>query len=325
MSIAKKLLVGVVAGLAIATGAFGQAPPYPSKPIRFIAPFPPGGSADTIGRLLAEALAKRLGQPVLVENRPGAGGNIGVDLVAKSPPDGYTIGIGAAGALVINQSLMGKLPYDPLKDLAPVSKLADIPIVLAAAAATPAASVGEVIAVAKAKPGVLSFASAGNGTAMHLSGELFKLMAGVDIVHIPYKGSGPATTDLVAGQVPLAFVDLASALPQIRAGRIRGLGVASGKRTITAPDLPTIAESGVPGYDAVGWFGVIAPAGTPREVVARLNAEIVRAMALAEVRERALAVGAEPSTTTPEEFAAFIAAEIPKWERVVKASGAKVN
>jgi tripartite-type tricarboxylate transporter receptor subunit TctC len=298
---------------------------YPAKPIRFVAPFPPGGSADTIGRLLAEALAKRLGQPVLVENRPGAGGNIGVDLVAKSPPDGYTIGIGAAGALVINQSLMGKLPYDPLKDLAPVSKLADIPIVLAAAAATPAASVGEVIAVAKAKPGVLSFASAGNGTAMHLSGELFKLMAGVDIVHIPYKGSGPATTDLVAGQVPLAFVDLASALPQIRAGRIRGLGVASGKRTITAPDLPTIAESGVPGYDAVGWFGVIAPAGTPREVVARLNAEIVRAMALAEVRERALAVGAEPSTTTPEEFAAFIAAEIPKWERVVKASGAKVN
>jgi tripartite-type tricarboxylate transporter receptor subunit TctC len=313
----------VCAVLALAPGVSAQ--PYPAKPIRFIAPFPPGGSADTIGRLLAEALAKRLGQPVLVENRPGAGGNIGVDLVAKSAPDGYTIGIGAAGALAINQHLMGKLPYDPLRDLAPVAKLADIPIVLAAANSTPAGSVGEVIAAAKAKPGVLSFASAGNGTAMHLSGELFKLMAGVDIAHIPYKGSAPATADLVAGQVPLAFVDLSSALPQIRAGRIKGLAVASGKRTMTAPDLPTIAESGVPGYDAVGWFGVIAPAGTPRETVARLNTEVVRIMAQPEVRERALAVGAEPATTTPEDFAAFIAAEIPKWERVVKASGAKAN
>jgi len=319
-----RIAIAVVCGfLAMVPGAAAQS--YPAKPIRFIAPFPPGGSADTIGRLLAQELAKSLGQPVLVENRPGAGGNIGVDLVAKSPPDGYTIGIGAAGALTINQSLMGKLPYDPLRDLAPVSKLADIPIVLAAAGSTPAASVGELIAVAKAKPGVLSFASAGNGTAMHLSGELFKLMTGVDMAHIPYKGSSPATTDLVSGQVPVAFVDLSSALPQIRAGRIKGLAVASGKRTITAPDIPTIAESGVPGYDAVGWFGVIAPAGTPRDVTARLNAEIVRIMALPEVRDRALAVGAEPATTTPEGFAAFIAAEIPKWERVVKASGAKAN
>jgi tripartite-type tricarboxylate transporter receptor subunit TctC len=313
----------VCAVLAVSFDAAAQ--PYPSRPVRFIAPFPPGGSADTIGRLLAQELAKSLGQPVLVENRPGAGGNIGVDLVAKSAPDGYTIGIGAAGALTINQSLMGRLPYDPQRDLAPISKLADIPIVLAAASTAPAGSVGEVIAVAKAKPGVLSFGSAGNGTAMHLSGELFKLMAGVDIAHIPYKGSAPATTDLVAGQLPLAFVDLSSALPQIRAGRIKGLAVASGQRTVTAPDIPTIAESGVPGYAAVGWFGVIAPAGTPREIVARLNAEIVRIMALPDVRDRALAVGAEPSTTTPEGFAAFIAAEIPKWERVVKASGAKAN
>jgi tripartite-type tricarboxylate transporter receptor subunit TctC len=320
-----RIAIAVVCAILAAGPAAQAQQPYPAKPIRFIAPFPPGGSADAIARLLAQELAKSLGQPVLVENRPGAGGNIGVDLVAKSAPDGYTIGIGAAGALTINQSLMGKLPYDPLKDLAPITKLADIPIVLAAASSTPAGSVGELITVARAKPGVLSFASAGNGTAMHLSGELFKLMTGVDMAHIPYKGSGPATTDLVAGQVPVAFVDLSSALPQIRAGRIKGLAVASGNRTITAPDIPTIAESGVPGYDAVGWFGVIAPAGTPRDVIAKLNAEIVRIMALSEVRDRALAVGAEPSTTTPEGFAAFIAAEIPKWERVVKASGAKAN
>jgi len=309
--------------LSLSSGAFAQS--YPSKPIRFIAPFPPGGSADTIARLLAQEMTKSFGQQVVVENRPGAGGNIGVELVAKSPPDGYTVGIGAAGALAINQSLMGKLPYDPQKDLAAVAKLADIPIVLAVANATSAASVRDLIAAAKAKPGTLSFASAGNGTAMHLSGELFKLMAGVDMAHVPYKGSSPAVTDLVSGQVPVAFVDLSSALPQIRAGRIRGLAVASGTRTITAPDLPTIAESGVPGYDAVGWFGVIAPAGAPKDAIAKLNAEIVRIMALPEVRDRALAVGAEPSTGTPEAFAAFIAAEIPKWERVVKASGATAN
>ena len=309
--------------LTLSSGAFAQS--YPSKPIRFIAPFPPGGSADTIARLLAQEMTKSFGQQVVVENRPGAGGNIGVELVAKSPPDGYTVGIGAAGALAINQSLMGKLPYDPQKDLAAVAKLADIPIVLAVANATSAASVPDLIAAAKAKPETLSFASAGNGTAMHLSGELFKLMAGVDMAHVPYKGSSPAVTDLVSGQVPVAFVDLSSALPQIRAGRIRGLAVASGTRMITAPDLPTIAESGVPGYDAVGWFGVIAPAGAPKDAIAKLNAEIVRIMALPEVRDRALAVGAEPSTGTPEAFAAFIAAEIPKWERVVRASGATAN
>jgi tripartite-type tricarboxylate transporter receptor subunit TctC len=317
------LAAALCAALSLASGAFAQS--YPSKPIRFIAPFPPGGSADTIARVLAQEMAKSFGQQVVVENRPGAGGNIGVELIARSPPDGYTVGIGAAGALAINQSLMGKLPYDPQKDLAAVAKLADIPIVLAVANSTPVASVGDLIAAAKAKPGALSFASAGNGTAMHLSGELFKLLAGVDMAHVPYKGSSPAVTDLVSGQVPVAFVDLSSALPQIRAGRIRGLAVASGTRTITAPDLPTIAESGVPGYDAVGWFGVIAPAGTPKDAIAKLNAEIVRIMALPEVRDRALAVGAEPSTGTPEAFAAFITAEIPKWERVVKASGATAN
>ena len=320
----KHVLAALVAAFALASGAAAQAP-YPSKPVRLIVPFPPGGSADTIARLLGQELSKSLGEPFVAENRPGAGGNIGVDLVAKSAPDGYTIGLAAAGALAINQHLLGRLPYDPVKDLAPVSKLADIPIVVAVANSTPVTSVPELIAAAKAKPGALAFASAGNGTAMHLSGELFKIMTGVDMTHVPYKGSGPAVTDLVSGQVPVGFVDLVSALPQIRAGKVKGLAVASGKRTISAPDIPTVAEAGVPGYDAVGWFGLVAPAGTPRDVVAKLNAETVRIMTLPEVRERVLATGAEPATGTAEAFGAFIAAEIPKWERVVKTSGAKAN
>jgi tripartite-type tricarboxylate transporter receptor subunit TctC len=316
-------LATLAISLTTATPTLAQT--YPAKPVRLIIPFPPGGSADTIARLLAQEMSKSLGQPVVAENRPGAGGNIGVDVVAKSAPDGYTIGLAAAGALAINQHLMGKLPYDPVRDLAPVSKLADIPIVVVVANATPVGSVQDLIAAAKAKPGGLAFGSAGNGTAMHLSGELFKQMAGVDMTHVPYKGSAPAVTDLVSGQLPVGFVDLVSALPQIRAGRVKGLAVASGKRTITAPDIPTIAEAGVPGYDAVGWFGLVAPAGTPRDVVAKLNVETVRIMALPEVRDRALATGAEPATGTSDEFAAFIGVEIPKWERVVKASGAKAN
>jgi tripartite-type tricarboxylate transporter receptor subunit TctC len=327
-------LAFAVAGPAAAQGpstGSGQAPStgsghaYPAKPVRLLIPFPPGGSADTIARLLAQEMTKSLGQPVVAENRPGAGGNIGVDAVAKSAPDGYTVGLAAAGALAINQHLMGKLPYDPVKDLAPVAKLADIPIVLIAANTARVGSVNELIAAAKAAPGTLAYGSAGSGTAFHLAGELFKQMAGVELTHVPYKGSAPAMTDVVAGQLPLAFVDLVSALPQIRAGKVKGLGVASAQRTVTAPDLATIAESGVPGYDAVGWFGLVAPAGTPREVVAKLGAETVRIMALPEVRDRALATGAEPSTGTPEAFAAFIAAEIPKWERVVRVSGAKAN
>jgi len=298
---------------------------WPAKPIRFIVSFPPGGSADIIARALAQKLSEpgSLGQQVLVDNRAGAGGNIGVDLAAKSAPDGYTIVLGAAGAIVINQSLMGGLPYDPQKDLAPISLLATIPIVLAVHPSTPANSVRELIALARSKP--LAFASAGNGTAMHLSGELFKLKAGLDLQHVPYKGSGPAVADLMGGQVPVAFVDLSSALPHIRSGRVRALAVAGGKRTITAPEIPTIAESGVPGYDAVGWFGLFAPAGTPRDIINRLNAEVRRIMQLPDVRERALASGAEPAADTPEEFAAYIRTEIPKWAEVVKVSGAKAN
>jgi len=316
-----RIVVLVLAYVLLPQAALAQA--WPAKPIRFIVSFPPGGSADIIARTLAQKLSESLGQQVLADNRPGAGGNIGVDLAAKSAPDGYTIVLGAAGAIAINQSLMGSLPYDPQKDLAPIALLATIPIVLAVNPATAAGSVRELIVLAKAKP--LAFASAGNGTAMHLAGELFKLKAGVDLQHVPYKGSGPAVTDLMGGQVPVAFVDLSSALPHIRSGKVRALAVASGKRTITAPEIATIAESGIPGYDAVGWFGLFAPAGTPREIVNKLNAEVQRIMQLPEVRDRALAAGAEPAAGTPEEFAAYIRTEIPKWAEVVKVSGAKAN
>ena len=316
-----RIVVLVLAYVLLPQAALAQA--WPAKPIRFIVSFPPGGSADIIARTLAQKLSESLGQQVLADNRPGAGGNIGVDLAAKSAPDGCTIVLGAAGAIAINQSLMGSLPYDPQKDLAPIALLATIPIVLAVNPATAAGSVRELIVLAKAKP--LAFASAGNGTAMHLAGELFKLKAGVDLQHVPYKGSGPAVTDLMGGQVPVAFVDLSSALPHIRSGKVRALAVASGKRTITVPEIATIAESGIPGYDAVGWFGLFAPAGTPREIVNKLNAEVQRIMQLPEVRDRALAAGAEPAAGTPEEFAAFIRTEIPKWAEVVKVSGAKAN
>ena len=298
---------------------------WPAKPIRFIVSFPPGGSADIIARTLAQKLSETgsLGQQVLADNRPGAGGNIGVDLAAKSAPDGYTIVLGAAGAIAINQSLMGSLPYDPQKDLAPISLLATIPIVLAVNPATPANTVRELIALSKAKP--LAFASAGNGTAMHLAGELFKLKAGVDLQHVPYKGSGPAVTDLMGGQVPVAFVDLSSALPHIRSGKVRALAVASGKRTITAPEIATIAESGIPGYDAVGWFGLFAPAGTPREVIARLNEAINAALAQPEVRAKFEAAGASATGSSPDQLGARIAEEYGNWATVIKEANIKAE
>ena len=304
-------------------GALAQA--WPGKPIRFIVSFPPGGSSDLVARALAPRMSARLGQPVLVENRPGASGNIGMDLVAKSPADGYTIGLGAAGALSINASLFPSMPFDPVKDLAPVSLLALIPIVIAAHTSTGASSVSELIALAKARPGALSYGTTGNGSAMHLAGEMLQQMTGTSMVHVPYKGSGPAASDAAGGQLPLAIVDLTSALPHIRSGRIRALAVTGAQRSVTAPEIPTVAESGVPGFDAVGWFGVVAPAGTAAPVIARLNAEIVDGMKVPEIRERLLAGGAEPATSTPEEFGSFIRAEVPKWARVIKAAGVKLN
>ena len=319
-----KIIRGLLAACAaLWLGAPLAQPNYPTKPIRFMVTFPPGGSSDLIARALAAVLSDRLRQQVLVENRPGAGGNIGMEVVAKAAPDGYTMGLGAAGALAANVSLYAKMPYDPVKDLAPVSNVAFVPFFLVAKTALPANDLRELIALASAKPGQLMLGYGGNGTAMHLSGELFKLMAKVQLTNVPYKGSGPAAMDAVSGQLDLAVVDVASAINQVKAGRLKAIAVTSAKRVSVAPDVPTLAEAGLAGYEATGWFGVVMPAGTPAEIIGRMNSELVAALKRQDIRERVIAAGAEPSPSTPQEFGALIRDEIAKWAEVVKISGAK--
>jgi tripartite-type tricarboxylate transporter receptor subunit TctC len=311
------ILVFLWAGLS-------EAQPWPAKPIRFIVSFPPGGSSDLIVRAIAPRMAERLGQPVVVENRPGAGGMLGVDAVAKAPPDGYTIGLAAAGALSSNVSLYPSMPYNVEKDLAPVSMLAMIPFFLVAHPSQPS-SLKELIENARAKPGTLSYGYGGNGSTMHLAGELFNMLAKVRVQGVPYKGSGPVAADVLGGQVPLGVVDVPSAISNVRAGKLRALAVTSKQRIFAAPEVPTFEEAGLPGYEAVGWFGTVAPAGTPPELVGRLNAEIRAALSMPDIRERALAAGAEPLTNSPQEFAAFIRAETRKWAEVIKAAGVKLE
>ena len=298
---------------------------YPSKPIRFVVSFPPGGSADLVARAIAPRLGERLGQQVIVENRAGAGGNIGVDIVAKAAPDGHTIGLAAAGALSLNSSLYPSMPFNPEKDLAPITMLAMIPFVLIASPSLPAADLRELIAAAKAKPGSIAYGHGGNASAMHLSGELLKMMAGIDLTAVPYKGSGPVATDVLGGQVPVGVVDVPSAIGAIKAGKIKALAVTTSRRISVAPEIPTFAEAGVPGYQSIGWFGAVAPAGTPAPIIKRLNAEMAAALAAPEARERVLAAGVEPLTDTPQEFAAFIHAENRKWARVIKSANVKVE
>lgn len=316
-------LLAASAVLWLAAAAAQQA--YPARPIRFIVTFPPGGSADLIARAMVPVLSERLRQQVIVENRPGAGGNIGMEAVARSAPDGYTMGLGAAGALAANVSLYPKMPYDPLKAFAPVSNVASVPFFIIAHPSLPANSVEELIALARAKPGELMLGYGGNGTAMHLSGELFKLMAKVQMVNVPYKGSGPATADAVGGQLPLAIVDVASAIAMVRAGRLKAIAVTSAMRISAAPQVPTVAEAGLPGYEAIGWFGVVMPAATPAAVVGRMNAELAATLKNAEVRDRVIAAGAEPAPSSPAEFAALIRSEIDKWAQVIKLSGARID
>jgi tripartite-type tricarboxylate transporter receptor subunit TctC len=323
MSLASRLAVGIVAGLALAGPAKAQE--YPSKPIRLVVPFAAGGATDVLARLVGERLTASLGQQVVVDNRPGAGGNIGSDIVARAEPDGYTILMGAVGTHAINPSLYPKMPYDPVKDFAPVTLVASVPNVLVVNPEVPAKSVQELIDLAKAKPGELNFASSGNGTSIHLSGELFKAMTGTDIVHVPYKGSGPAVTDLLGGQVQMMFDNMPSSLPHVKAGKLRALGVTSAKRSPALPEVPTIAEAGVPGYDATSWFGILAPAGTPEPVVTRLQGAIVQALGEPEMRQRMADLGAEPVGDTPAEFGQFIAAEIAKWAKVVNDAGVKLE
>jgi len=309
---------------ALVVAAAAQAQDYPSKPIRYIVPFPPGGSSDLIARAIAPRLGERLGQPVVIENKPGAGGMIGVDIVAKAPPDGYVIGLAAAGALSSNVSLYPSMPFDPQKDLAPVTMLALIPFFLVAHPSQPA-TVKQLIEAAKAKPGEIAIGYGGNGSTMHLAGELFNMMAGVKLQPIPYKGSGPVSADVLAGQVPIGMVDVPSAISHVRAGKIRALAVTSTRRISAAPEVPTLEEAGVPGYEAIGWFGTVAPARTPPEIVNRLNREIAAALQVPEIRARALDAGTEPHTNSPQEFAALIREETAKWAKVIKTAGIKLQ
>ena len=297
---------------------------YPSKPIRLVLPYPPGGGTDVIARPLAQKLTEQLGQQVIVDNRGGAGGNIGMEFVAKSPADGYTLLFALTAQYAVNLSLYPKLPYDPVRDYAPISLLANAPYLLVVHPTLPAKSVAELVALVKARPGQLSYSSSGNGSGAHLAGEMLRSLARVEIVHVPYKGAGPAMPDLIAGQVQLSFITYTATGPHIKTGRLRALGVTTAKRSPTLPDLPAIGET-VAGYDSAVWYGFAAPAGTPPEIVAKLNTEVLRVLAAPDFRSRITLEAVSPIGSTPEEFGSFMRSEIVRWAKVVKDSGAKVD
>ena len=312
--------------LALAAGAgWAQtgASVFPNRPFRFVVGFTPGGPSDILARALGQKLAERLGQQVVVENRPGAGGNLAAEAVAKSAPDGYTWLLGNNSILATNQTLYGALPYDPVKDFAPVALVAIQPNILVVHPSVPATSVSELITYLKKNPGKANYASSGGGAAAHLAGELFKAMAGVDIVHVPYKGAQPALTDVIAGQVQMMFATSASVIPYIKAGRLRALAVTTARRSTSVPDLPTVAEAGVPGFEATTWHGVVVPAATHPGVIEILNRRINSALEEKDLRDRLTSLGAEIATGTPEDFRDYISREIPKWAKVVKDSGAR--
>ena len=306
---------------ALALSAAAQPQVYPAKPLRMIVAYPPGGGTDIVGRMLAQKLGESLGQSVVVENRGGASGNIGTELAAHAAPDGYTILMGNVAPNAINVSLFKDLPFDPVADFAPVSLVASTPNILVVHPSTPARTVKEVIALAKAKPGTLNFASAGVGSSSHLAGELFRILAGADIVHVPYKGAGPAMADVLSGQVQLYFATMPAAMPHVKPGKLAPVAVTSARRSQALPGLPTIAESGVPGYEASTWYGVLAPAHTPAAVVARLHGDIVKILADAALHARLADQGFDPVGNSPEEFGAYIKSEILKWGKVIRDAG----
>ncbi len=319
----QKMLLSCAIALFMPSVSAAQS--YPSKAIRFVVPFPPGGPLDISARAIGQKLTEVWMQPVIIDNRPGAGGNIGADNVAKSAPDGYSILMGATSTHAINPNLYAKMPYDALRDFAPITLVTTVPNVLVVHPSVPAKNVRELIALAKARPRQLNFASGSTGSTGHLAGELFKTMAGVDMVHVPYKGAAPAVTDLIAGHVSLMFDNLASALPQIKSGRTRALAVTTLARSANVPEIPTIDESGLKGFDLTTWFGVFAPAGVPPTTLGALHREITRALDSADLRSRLAAIGALPTPNTPEAFAAFIRVEHAKYARVIKASGARAD
>ncbi|MBC7778743.1 MAG: tripartite tricarboxylate transporter substrate binding protein [Proteobacteria bacterium] len=298
---------------------------YPTGPIRLMVPYPPGGTADLLGRLVGQRLGDALGVTVVIENRAGIGGSLGAEIVSKAAPDGATLLLGNASTQAINQSLYKKIGYDPLKDFTPISLVATVPLVMMVHPSMPVKSVKELLALARARPGQMNYASGGAGSTTHLSMELLKSQTKVDIAHIAYRGSGPALISLIAGEVPLMVELMPTALPFVKAGKVRALAVTSARRSPLLLDIPTIAETVTPGYEVASWFGVFAPAGTPTPVVTRLNAEVVKFMSTPEMRERLLALGAEPVTNTPDEFGRFVRAEITKWSKVVQESGAKAE
>jgi tripartite-type tricarboxylate transporter receptor subunit TctC len=315
-----------IAGIALASlAALAHAQAWPSKPIKWVVPFAPGGTTDILARTVGEKLALALGQPVIIENKPGAGGGVGAEFTAKAAPDGYTIMGGTISTHAINASLYKNLPYDPVKDFVAITLIARVPNMLVINPDVPAKDVKELIALLKANPNKYSFASSGNGTSQHLSGELFKSMSGTDMQHIPYKGSPPALQDVMGGQVTMTFDNITTAWTLAKSGKLRALAVTTAKRSSIAPDVPTLAESGLPGFEVGSWQGVFAPAGTPPEIVKRLNTEIVKILNLPDVREKLSGLGAEIVANSPDEFAAVVKSEVVKWADVVKKSGAKVD
>ena len=314
-----------LAGLGITAHAQPAAADWPNKPIRWVVPFPPGGAMDAIARTLGEKAAKSLGQPFVIENKPGAGGNIGADFVAKQPGDGYTMMITSIG-MATNKPLYGKLNYDPVKDFAPVSLLAVVPNVLVTNATQPDVKTArDVIAAARKAPGQLTYASAGNGTSIHLAGEVFTSLAKLDMLHVPYKGSGPAVSDLLGGQVNYMFDSITSARPHIESGKLRALGVTTAKRSSTLPNVPTLAEAGVPGYEVSPWFAVFMPAATPKAIVSKLNKALLDAMKDPEVAKRFETIGAEPVGSTPDELARHLALESERWTKLITERGIKLD
>ena len=317
------VVLALLAFLVAVSGRDVIAQDYPVKPIRLVAPFAPAGTIDVLARAIGQRLTEAWGQPVVVENRPGAGGNIGTESVAKSAADGYTMLLISVG-FASNPALYSKLPFDPIKDFAPVTLVATTQNVLIVHPSVPARSARELIQLAKSRPGQLNFGSSGTGTSQHLAGELFKSMAGVQMQHVPYRGSAPALTALIGGEVSLMFNNLLTALPHVKAGRLRALAVTSAERSPAAPEIPTMAESGLPGYDVSTWYGLLVPTGTPKEIVAKLNAELVRILNLTDVKER-LGNVVELTPSTPDQFAAHIRQEMVRWAKVVKQSGARAD
>src|SRR5438105_4308525 len=314
----RSLLVASLAALAVAHGGALAQAPYPERPVRIIVPFPAGGPADVLARIVGDKLAQTFGKPFVIENKAGAGGNIGMEQGARAAPDGYTLTLAPVGNLTVAPALYAKLPYDPAKDFAPITVLASVPNVLIVHPSVPAKTLGELVALAKAKPGSLNYASPGNGSIPHLAGELFKRTAGVDIVHVPFNGVAPATNAVLAGDVQMFFAQSSAALPLVRAGKVVALGVATSKRIAAAPDQPTIAEQGCPEFEATSWYALVAPAGTPATIVDRLHGEIVRALREPDVRERIAGLGAEPVGNSPAEFAAMREADAVRWTRLAK-------